>query len=71
MAEEKKWKKWEGPEKPEGKGGIGGQASSQSEEVEGRKRHMLVICWNCGSGNYVETDVDWFACWKCGAVFYQ
>ena len=69
MSEEKKWKKWEGQGKPEGKGGMSRPESSEPEEVAGRERKVAMItCFICGATSAIESDSQWYTCWKCGGT---
>jgi hypothetical protein len=68
MADEKKWEKWEGPEKPEGKGGMSAPEPSADNEVEGRTRQLVVVCFKCGTPAYVGAGWNWFTCYKCGGT---
>jgi hypothetical protein len=69
MAEEKKWEKWEGPGKPEGKGGMSKPESAQPDEVGGRaQRITMITCFNCGATGAIESDAQWYTCWKCGGT---
>ena len=68
MADEKKGQKWEEPEKPEGKGGTSIPQSETTNEVEGRSRQLVAVCFKCGTQSYVGVDWKWFTCWKCGGM---
>lgn len=55
----------------EGKSGVGKEKpDGAGEEVAGRSRQLLYICFNDGAGNYVDPSWKSFTCWRCGSTGY-
>jgi hypothetical protein len=66
MAEAKKAQKPEDPKIANGKGGV---AKEKEGEVGGRAL-ILVTCWRCGAGNWIDSNWAYFVCWRDGALCY-
>jgi len=65
MADEKSGKK------PDKTGGTGTEKGGDASEAGGRGRQLLYTCFNDGAGNYVDSNWQYFTCWRCGALNYM
>jgi hypothetical protein len=50
-----------------------GKQNPETDEVAGRSKPRLIVCWNDAAPNYITSTAFTlgFTCWRCGALNWE